>query len=193
MCCLLFAPETLLVSGARFGFSSGILSPTRGGRNVPGWIQSAILLGRGGDQEQTLSLDEKVQKAMEKLGIEQPNEQAADDCKDGVCPMPTTDAGSKEDAPPATDVHVLANQISKDMNVDEALVMAALGATSTDGGPDGSRKYNEDLARTMIQQELDVINTVPEDSKEVSWAPYMLPPAPPTVVYSYCRSSIIEK
>lgn len=113
-----------------------------------------------------MTLDEKVQKAMEKLGIEQPAATATGDgdCKDGVCPMQAS-ADAEAETPEQETASAMANRIAKDMNVEVSLALAALGATSTTAN--NSRKYNEEIARSMIQQELDMINTVPEDSPEV--------------------------
>lgn len=132
----------------------------------PSWFQRAFSVSRGGDQEEVLTLDEKVQKAMEKLGIEQPAATATGDgdCKDGVCPMQAS-ADAEAETPEQETASAMANRIAKDMNVEVSLALAALGATSTTAN--NSRKYNEEIARSMIQQELDMINTVPEDSPEV--------------------------
>eukprot|EP00536_Pseudo-nitzschia_multiseries_P001826 jgi/Psemu1/235101/estExt_Genewise1.C_230182 len=52
------------------------------------------------------------------------------------------------------------------MNVDAHLAMAALGATSTIG-EGNKRLFNEAAAKAMIQQELDLIEKIPEDSENV--------------------------
>ena len=111
------------------------------------------------------SLDDKVDAAMKKLGISPPEDDG--DCKDGVCPIPgqpqeTTQQTSSQDP------HELAAKISKDMNVDVQLVMAAIGATATPGKSDDEHIFNEQAARDMVQTELDLINSqVPEDSPNV--------------------------
>ena len=60
----------------------------------------------------------------------------------------------------------MAERISKDMNVDSSLTMAALGATAT-MGDNNQRVFDESAARNMIQQELDLISSIPEDSTNV--------------------------
>jgi hypothetical protein len=60
----------------------------------------------------------------------------------------------------------MAERISKDMNVDSRLSMAALGATST-MGDNNERVFDETAARNMIQQELDLISSISEDSTNV--------------------------
>ena len=169
--CLILTPSGLLAS--RFGILKSFLPRQRREQQ---WLQSALLV-RGGDQEQTLTLDEKVQKAMQKLGIEQPATEKSPappstECKDGVCSIPSNTDGTTNEAATSTgteqeDVNMLADKIVKDMKVDHSLAFAALGATSTVDGSN-SRTYNEAMARAMIQQELDMIDTVPEDSQQVS-------------------------
>jgi thiol-disulfide isomerase/thioredoxin len=177
---------------------------------------------RGGDQEQQLTLDQKVQAAMIKLGLKSPGEDAensnsnnttdettistagdnAQECEGGVCPAPppalsaessssssseTTTATTTLPAAAATiqheedeeDVATLAQKIADSMNVHSSLAMAALGATAVDDAStaavgDGSKKssrtrrtYNEQAARAMVQQELDIIATVAADSAQV--------------------------
>ncbi len=119
-----------------------------------------------------LSLEQKVHRAMQKLGISPPvppplSETAvdADNCVDGVCSIPD----AKSDAPstePPPDPRELAESISKELNVDVSLVWAALAATST-GSSDDQRVYNIQEAREMIQQELDIISQVSEDADAV--------------------------
>ena len=157
ICVVLCLTATDRALASRFGSSKTFL-PKKLQDEPPAFFGSLIGM-RGGDQEEVLTLDEKVQRAMNKLGISQPEEESSEECKDGVCPMPSP-------AAVAEDAESLANRIAEDMNVDASLAMAALGATSTVGAD--SRKYNEAMARTMIQQELDMINTIPEDAPEVS-------------------------
>ena len=156
---------------------------------------SFYLSVRGGDEE-TLTLDEKVRKAMSKLGLGPPKAKEPtpppttttttttassakdEECKDGVCPMPddtattpaSNEATSTSPSQKQLDMNVeqLADKIANDMNVHPSLAMAALGATSKFETTDPtSRKYNEALARNMIQQELDMMENISEDSKEV--------------------------
>ena len=137
------------------------------------------------EKEEELSLDQKVWRTMKRLGLSRghpdgPSEslgQEKDDelCKDGVCALPsaTTEAtgwsGPETASVPTTEQNpqVLADKIASDMGVAGDLAMAALGATS-ELLPDGERRLNEDAARSLIQQELDIIDRIPHDSKEVS-------------------------
>lgn len=110
------------------------------------------------------SLDDKVNAAMKKLGLSPASPEESDDgaCKDGVCPMPSSPS------PPTTelDPNELAAKIAEEMKVDSQLAMAAIGATST-FGEKNERTFNEKAARELIQQELDLIDSIPEDSQDV--------------------------
>ena len=156
-------------------FSSAAFLPKTSRAN----ISRSILQIRGGE-ESTLtpdetqnekSLDEKVYAAMEKLGLSVPS--ADDDevdengCKNGVCPMPGQSPKQAETKPQGSQDPVdIADRISKDMNIDSYMAMAAVGATSTLGDKN-QRIFNESAARAMIQQELDLIASIPEDSEDV--------------------------
>lgn len=143
---------------------------------------------RGGEstptsQEEEVSLDDKVKAAMKKLGLSPPDLGQVDDddededaCKDGVCAMPeqqqatTAAATSTETTAPTEspqDAHEIAARIAKDLGVDEALAWAAIGATATMEGDNTQRRYDEDAAREMIQQELVFIEKVSVESEEV--------------------------
>jgi hypothetical protein len=150
----------------------------------------ALLLSiRGGDAETTStessvsaaadnepSLDDKVYAAMKKFGIPTPGSSDDnpsggnnnDNCQDGVCIMPgsTTTTSSAATATSATDPHELSEKLAKEFNVDDRLTMAAIGATSSLGDKN-QRVYNEEAARTLIQQELDLINRVGDDHPNV--------------------------
>ena len=82
------------------------------------------------------SLDEKVNAAMRKLGLSPPTEsndaEDNEDCKDGVCSIPEEQSSLAETSA-ELDPHELAEELAKEFNVDKALAMAALGATSTFG------------------------------------------------------------
>ena len=124
--------------------------------------------------EEEKSLDEKVYAAMEKLGLSVSAPTTDDDttaeieCEDGVCAMPGQNEQSDEQESEQADVdpNELAERISKEMNVDSRLSMAAIGATSIIGNGN-QRIFNESAAREMIQQELDLIEAMPADSEEV--------------------------
>ena len=168
------ASSTGVADATRPFTSTAFLPKTR--RSLP----SSILQVRGGEDatitgdsetKEDLSLDEKVHAAMEKLGLSAPS--SADDetttppgmeCKDGVCAMP---GASKEEATQSNaDPVEMADRIAKDMSIDSYMAMAAIGATSTIGDAN-KRIYDESAARAMIQQELDLIEQIPEDSEAV--------------------------
>ncbi|KAI2513952.1 thioredoxin [Fragilaria crotonensis] len=132
---------------------------------------------RGGEQATTAlgddkpqSLDEKVRNAMRKLGLSAPampqeDEPEGEECEGGACPLPTeekvTTAAVEQES--AFDMAV---RIASDMGVNKDLAMAALGATG-EISPGSDPKLNEDAARAMIQQELDIIQGVPDDNEDV--------------------------
>jgi hypothetical protein len=136
---------------------------------------------RGGDsappqETQELSLDEKVHAAMKKLGLTPPGDEGDDNavaCEGGVCSMTETTSGvTSETKEPSSSTlqenpHALAARIAKEMQVDEALAMAALGATSIMEGGTQQRRYDEAAAQKMIQQELSWIEKVTDDCDEV--------------------------
>ena len=128
------------------------------------------------------SLDEKVYAAMEKLGLSPPstdgndNDDAIDDtaddieCEDGVCPIPQkNEEPEQEQVKIQVNPNEMADRLAKEMNVDSRLTMAAIGATSTIGGNENEeqRVFNESAARLMIQQELDLIDSIQIDSEDV--------------------------
>ena len=137
---------------------------------------------RGGSQE--ASLDEKIQTAMEKLGLKPPSPASEESCPGGACPIPPPPppqgVDSMQDSvdeslgtsppPPPPPPHLVgedkvvdaATSLAESMNVDYTLALAALSATSTEG--EGGRVFNVEAARSMVQQELDVIDQIPADS-----------------------------
>ena len=129
-------------------------------------------LTNGGETEKEKSLDEKVYAAMEKLGLSTPQaDEEVDEngCKDGVCPVPgqTGSKGGSDDKPQESQDPVeIANRIAEDMSIDSYMAMAAIGATSI-LGDQNQRIFDESAARAMIQQELDLIAAIPEDSEYV--------------------------
>ncbi len=146
----------------------------------------AVAAGTG--EGQSLSLDEKVQAAMRKLGLTTPPSLHDEgECEDGVCPLPSAGASSSNahDASSSSSLSTttsspsvstdtvsedpteMANRIAKDMNVDGRLSMAAVGATATTSDSSNRKIFNESAARAMIQQELDLIGSIPPDSPKV--------------------------
>jgi len=135
-------------------------------RTLSSMHRSVIEL-RGGDDATTAtqekSLDEKVYAAMEKLGLSASADDDGTECKDGVCAMPEQ---KQQESQPEVDPVELSDRIAEEMKVDAHLAMAALGATSTIG--DGNQRvFHESAAKVMIQQELDLIEQIPEDSENV--------------------------
>jgi thioredoxin-like negative regulator of GroEL len=119
------------------------------------------------------SLDEKVYAAMKKLGMNPPSSvpEGEEDCKDGVCAIPEQlqEQPQKSSTPPAVvtvNPYELASKIAKELHVDDRLAMAAIGATSS-FGESNNRVYNEQAAKDMIQQELDLIAQIPADAPDV--------------------------
>ncbi|GKY92503.1 hypothetical protein MPSEU_000220700 [Mayamaea pseudoterrestris] len=145
---------------------------------------ASFILQRGGyqDQEhsssitepdQEESLDDKVRRAMEKLGLTPPaaEEETIDassattaetTCEGGVCEMPTQPTTEQQQQ---QDPEALADVISSSMSIDRSLAMAAIVATATMQGD--KHLFNEVAARQMILQELQVVSSVPKDSEQV--------------------------
>jgi thioredoxin len=117
------------------------------------------------DREQEKSLDEKVRDAMKKLGLVHELEgESSEKCEDGVCPLPSEEPASIKEQPEL--IYDMAKRIASEMGVSEDLALAALGATG-DHAENGSRKMNEIAAKSLIQNELDIIGRIPADSAEV--------------------------
>uniref|UniRef100_A0A7S4ARI3 Thioredoxin domain-containing protein n=1 Tax=Pseudo-nitzschia australis TaxID=44445 RepID=A0A7S4ARI3_9STRA len=165
------ASNNCVADAARPFATSAFVPKTR--RNLPSMNHRSMLELRGGedatinaetetspDGEKTL--DEKVYAAMEKLGLSAPSTGDDMECKDGVCAIPEQEQQSK----PEVDPTEMADLIAKEMNVDSHLAMAAIAATSIIGDGD-KRTFDESAARAMIQQELELIETIPEDSENV--------------------------
>lgn len=164
------AMQKLGVSGSR-GSRTNLSGLPRGGYQEDQTEDAVVEQGE-------LSLEQKVHRAMQKLGIAPPvppppSEHSSaeganeDTCVDGVCPIPNSESVSDDlPAEPHQDPRELAESISKELNVDVSLVWAALAATST-GSSDDNRVYNVQDAREMIQQELEIIGQVSEDSDAV--------------------------
>lgn len=188
MLLLFLAGATTCVEASRNHGLAKSQSSSLFGLNEQVLQQRLLATLRGGDSEEgeVLTLDEKVRKAMSKLGLAAPslpNSAQETECEDGVCPVPDDSASELSTArttttprPPSSktqehldiDVETLADKIADDMNVHPSLAMAALGATSTfETANPSSRKYDEAMARSMITQELEMIASVAEDSLEV--------------------------
>eukprot|EP00535_Pseudo-nitzschia_heimii_P010534 CAMPEP_0197174104 /NCGR_PEP_ID=MMETSP1423-20130617/773_1 /TAXON_ID=476441 /ORGANISM="Pseudo-nitzschia heimii, Strain UNC1101" /LENGTH=796 /DNA_ID=CAMNT_0042623001 /DNA_START=115 /DNA_END=2505 /DNA_ORIENTATION=+ len=163
-----FLPKTR--SGAALSRIHSVLQ-MRGGEDATVTAESEAASG------QEKSLDEKVSAAMEKLGLTAPSvddDNAAPelDCKDGVCVIPgeknlTNDqqTTTNSENSGADDPIEIADRLAKEMGVDFHMAIAAIGVTST--GEGDQRTFDESAARAMLQQELDFIETIPEDSESV--------------------------
>jgi hypothetical protein len=166
----------------RFSSSSSLLVEIRGGDDATITDDDIATSTETAPMEEEKSLDEKVYAAMEKLGLSPPstdgndNDDAIDDtaddieCKDGVCPIPEKNEESEqEQVKIQANPNEMADRLAKEMNVDSRLTMAAIGATSTIGGNgnEEQRVFNESAARLMIQQELDLIDSIQIDSEDV--------------------------
>ena len=115
------------------------------------------------------SLDDKVYAAMKKLGINPPGDDDDNNCQDGACAMPgaaTETSTSTSTTSTVTDPHELSLSLAKEFDVDDRLTMAAIGATSS-VGDQNQRVYNEEAARNLIQQELDLISRVDDNHPNV--------------------------
>ncbi len=169
--------------------TSKVLSLLRGGDDDSSSVieeESTIIASSDNsndNNEEEDNLEDRVYAAMRKLGIsvdenEQDNNTNDDmECKDGVCALPsssTTSSTTKEEKRTNTeDIQTMTKRISKELNVDEQIVFAAIGATLTHNknseNEDDDVIYNEDAAREMIQNELNAIQRVMEDCDEVSF------------------------
>ena len=163
--------------------SSSLLAEIRGGDDATIIDDDTATSTETAPIVEEKSLDEKVYAAMEKLGLSPPstdgndNDDAIDDitaddieCEDGVCPIPQKNEESEqEQVKIQVNPNEMADRLAKEMNVDSRLTMAAIGATSTIGGNDNEeqRVFNESAARLMIQQELDLIDSIQIDSEDV--------------------------
>lgn len=145
---------------------------------------SEILTLRGGDDEDNEpSLDEKVRKAMAKLGIQGPNaveDGETTDCPDGVCPIPEDQEAPPQqltqeeqrasiDQPASNDAETpsMADRLAAEFGVDVTLAQAAIGATAETGEDGSVLAYQEDAARELLAEELSRVQHVPDDAPEV--------------------------
>ena len=130
------------------------------------------------EEEEEESLEDKVHAAMRRLGLSPDGspisendtstnsaeeEEKEMECKDGVCELPK----EPKAAAPLEDAMTMTKRLSSEMEVDETIVYAALGATMTIGEGSEEERLNEDAAREMIQNEMSAIARVMEDCDEV--------------------------
>ena len=161
-------------------FAPNILAIHRGGAD------STTTTTRSSTSSTTteLSLDEKVQAAMRKLGMAPPvsDDDVASsgggeerDCRDGVCAIrpsstsssSTTGTTTTGETTDSQDPIELANRLASELGVAVDLALAAVGATATMDNAKNTRILSETAARDLIQQELDLIDSVPQDAPHV--------------------------
>ena len=176
------AATALGIRGGEDDSSSTTTSPTNDSLVLDEPITTTTTTTNVEEEEEEPSLDDKVYAAMKKLGMSPPDGEAevvADNCQDGVCTIPPTTTTTTTTTTTASvtanmdlsqteqDPNVLAASIAEEMKVDSRLAMAAIGATSTLGGPQNQRMYNQQAAKEMIQSELDLIEKIPRDDPNV--------------------------
>ena len=127
------------------------------------------------DLEDEESLEDKVHAAMRRLGLSPDGSSASDaastsaaasdveeiECKNGACALPA------DPKPPLEDAMTMTKRLSIEMEVDETIVYAALGATMMPGEGSEEERLNEIAAREMIKNEMNAIARVMEDCDEV--------------------------
>ncbi|KAL3785263.1 hypothetical protein HJC23_002718 [Cyclotella cryptica] len=157
-----------------------------------GWLPRTArhdaLLGfpRGGSTEERpiseLSLDERVNAAMRRLGLDAtegddgssvessaPSGQEMN-CEDGLCTLPADVESDASSTAPSTekeplDIESIASSIAAEFDVPNDIVMAAIYSSFSGEGDD--RTVDQDLARKIVQAEVDAISGVSEDCDEV--------------------------
>ena len=161
-------------------FAEAVLGRLRGGDQSDDSTRTIDTL----QDEEEEELGDKVKRAMLKLGLSPPEEVSVeddnntDDCKDGVCsvkpPSPPSSSTTAAESTQTdvkqheTDPEAMAGRLALEYGVDKSLAMAAIGATaSPDDTSFTKRTPDEVAARELIQQELDRIQQVSEDSPEV--------------------------
>lgn len=177
------SPDPLLAGKKRQGFQlPSILNRLRGGDDASSTDvldDSATAAATTEPAHDEPSLDEKVHAAMRKLGLQVPpsideEEEQADDadnnCKDGVCELPSQANAASLTSEPQNqkddDPNAMVKRLSESLQLESGMVWAALGATSTQNA-NGSRTYNEAAARELLQVELDMVASIPESSQSV--------------------------
>ncbi len=161
------------------------LNKMRGGDQITN-VASSQEKGKREEVEDELSLEDHVHAAMRKLGLtvnndNETNENVDLECKDGVCTIPNTTSSTdttntkRISSNSGEDIQTITKRLAKEMDVDESIVFAAIGATLDPIGLDDNNKkddessrINEDAAREMIQNEISAIQRVMEDCDEVS-------------------------
>jgi len=166
-------------------------------RTRPTWETPWTVRGGGDDDgdgvaEEEMSLEDKVAAAMARLGLTPDGLDDAGEDDDRIRAEPEVVAEEPEvvteESAPASlpqaematnevsteekkeeSIETTIRRISNDMDVDETIVVAALGATREGVGVanGGDGILNETAARAIIQNEIDAVASVPEDCDEL--------------------------
>jgi thioredoxin len=121
------------------------------------------------EEESTVTEEESTAVAVAETALEP--EHAAEEAEisaelEEIAAELEESAAAEAEIAAEVDPSALANSLAEELNLHVSLVWAALGATSIHED-DGRRSYDETAARQMIQQEIDMIAQVQEDSAQV--------------------------
>ena len=158
-----------------------------------GWLpriarhdHALLRLPRGGSTEERpvseLSLDERVHAAMRRLGLDaiegndgssletSASSSQQMNCEGGVCTLPADDHSDASSTAPSTeeapvDIESIASDIAAEFDVPNDIVMAAIYSSFSGEGDDHS--IAQQLARNIVQAEVDALSAVSEDCDEV--------------------------
>ena len=165
-----------------------VMTSIRGGdSSTPASTTTAIDNTDEQQDEEEMSLEDRVHAAMKKLGISvdgddndtiiEENEVSSTtsgvECNDGVCTLPSSsnDSNTSSTTNNNEDVQAVTKRLAKEMNVDESIAFAAIGATmkieDSSNQSNQSARIDESAARDVIQNELNAIQRVMEDCEEV--------------------------
>ncbi|KAL7484965.1 hypothetical protein ACHAW6_010564 [Cyclotella cf. meneghiniana] len=157
-----------------------------------GWLPRSVRhdallpFPRGGSTEERpvseLSLDERVNAAMRRLGLDaiegddrssletSASNSQQNNCEGGVCALPVEEHSDPSSMAPSTedtplDIESIASEIAAEFDVPSDIVMAAIYSSFSGEGDD--RIIDQQLARKIVQAEVDAISAVSEDCDEV--------------------------
>lgn len=127
-------------------------------------------------KDEEISLEEKVQAAMRKLGISSGDASGNStdstvptnvECKDGVCEIKNDDDETVENT--LENFNDLKTRLASELSISESIVQAAIGATIVgDASFPSKQRLNERAARELLQYELEAMKKVIEDCDEVT-------------------------
>lgn len=123
--------------------------------------------------DEEMSLEDKVQAAMRKLGISTEGSNIKDtpspsnvECKDGLCEIPKEDDGTVLNTP--ENFNDMKSRLMTDFSISESIIQAAIGATIVgDAMFPAKQRLNERTARDLLQYEVNATKKVMEDCDEV--------------------------